>query len=230
MAGLVVVGGGPLIGTSVVKRFVRDGHTATVVARSSSTLQAMIASVRSDHPDADVHGIVADATDEHDLRRALDQALVAHGAPEIVLYNAALIRADRIGDLSAEELVGTLAVNVVGAVTTGAHLLPHMISAGGGSLFFTGGMPSVKRDYASLSLGKASLRTVADLFRAEAAGEPIHVATVTVRDAVRPGTDYDPRFIADVFAELHAEEPNDWRAEVRFGGAGSEVALDTRPS
>lgn len=218
MAGLIVVGGGPLIGTSVVKRFARDGLPATVLARSSSSLQAMVAAVRSDNPDADVRGLVADATDEGDLRGALDRALAAQGVPEVVLYNAAHIRADRVGDLTAEELMGTLAVNVVGAVTTGAHLLPGMVAAGGGSLFFTGGMPSVRLDYASLSLGKAGLRTVADIFRAEAAGRPIHVATVTVCDAVRPGTAYDPRFIADTFAELHAEAPTDWRADVLFRG------------
>lgn len=218
MAGLIVIGGGPLIGTAVATRFARDGMPATILARSRSNLRSLLAAVRSASPDADLGGVVADASDEDSLRHGLDEAIAAHGAPDVVLYNAAHIRADRLGELSASELLDTLAVNVVGAVVTGSHVLPHMVEAGGGSLFFTGGMPAVKPGYASLSLGKAGLRTVADLFDAEVAGQPIHVATVTVCGVVERGTPYDPDLIADVFADLHAETAGDWRSEVRFEG------------
>jgi hypothetical protein len=77
-------------------------------------------------------------------------------------------------------------------------------------------MPTVKADYASLSLGKSALRTVADLFRAEYGDRGLHVATVTVYDAVAPGTPYDPDLIAEEFAALHHEPADRWRHEVIF--------------
>jgi len=216
MSGVVIVGAGPLIGTSVARRFVKEGATTSLIARTPSTVEAAVSSVRAGSADASVRGFVADVTDEAALRAVLDQVLESQGVPDVVLYNAAWIRGDHLGDLSSEEWLDTLAVNVVGGISTGSYLAPRMVEAGGGSLFFTGGMPTAKKGAASLSVGKAGLRTVADLFRAEYAGENLHVATVTVCDVVRPGTAYDPDLIAEVFHELHHEERADWRTDVIF--------------
>ncbi|HEX6446203.1 MAG TPA: SDR family NAD(P)-dependent oxidoreductase [Streptosporangiales bacterium] len=212
MAGAVVVGAGPLIGTSVARRFAKEGMPVTVIARSPATVDAAVRAVGG----TAAFGLTADVTDEEAIRSALDRSVAANGVPDVVVYNAAVIRADRLGELSAAELAGTLAVNVIGGVTVGAHVAPTMVDAGGGSLLFTGGMPGVKAEYASLSLGKAALRTVADLFRAAYGDRGLHVATVTVHDAVVPGTPYDPDLIAEEFAALHHEPVGRWRHEVAF--------------
>lgn len=212
MAGAIVVGAGPLIGTSLARRFAKDGMPVTVIARSARTVGAVVQAVGGEA----VLGVTADVTDEDAARSALDRAVATNGVPEVVVYNAAIIRADRLGELSSAELAGTLAVNVLGAVTVGAHVAPSMVAAGGGSLLFTGGMPAVKAEYASLSLGKSALRTVADLFRAEYGSRGLHAATVTVYDAVAPGTPYDPDLIAEEFAALHREPAGRWRHEVIF--------------
>lgn len=211
MAGAVVVGAGPLIGTSVARRFAKEGMPVTVIARTARTVQAVVDAVA-----ADVLGLTADVTDEDAIGSALDRAVTTNGVPDVVVYNAAIIRADRVGELSAAELADTLAVNALGGVTVGARVAPAMLDAGGGSLLFTGGMPTVKADYASLSLGKAALRTVADLFQATYGSRGLHVATVTVHDAVVPGTAYDPDLIAEEFAALHHEPVDRWRHEVTF--------------
>jgi NAD(P)-dependent dehydrogenase (short-subunit alcohol dehydrogenase family) len=212
MAGAVIVGAGPLIGTALARRFAKDGMPVTVIARGPRTVEAVVRAVGG----TAAFGVTADVTDEDAIRSALDRAVTANGVPEVVVYNAAIICADRLGELSTAELADTLAVNVLGGVTVGAHVAPSMVAGGGGSLLFTGGMPAVKPDYASLSLGKSALRTVADLFRAEYEGRGLHVATVTVYDAVAPGTPYDPDLIAEEFAALHREPADRWRHEVIF--------------
>lgn len=212
MAGAVVVGAGPLIGTSLARRFAEDGMPVTVIARSPRTVEAVVRAVGGET----ALGMTADVTDEHAIGSALDRAAGTNGVPEVVVYNAAIIRADRLGELTTAELADTLAVNTLGGVTVGVHVAPSMVAAGGGSLLSTGGMPTVKADYASLSLGKAALRTVADLFRAEYADRGLHVATVTVHDAVAPGTPYDPDLIAEEFVALHREPVDRWRHEVTF--------------
>ncbi|MEV6930123.1 SDR family NAD(P)-dependent oxidoreductase [Dactylosporangium sp. NPDC051485] len=204
MAGLIVVGAGPLIGTSTARRFAADGVPVAVIARSE-------ASVRGPFP-----GFTADVTDEAAIRSALDRAIAAIGVPDAVLYNAAHIRYDELGDLSAAQLLDTLAVNVVGGVTVATHLAPAMVANGGGSLLFTGGMAEPMPAVASLSLGKAGLRTVADLLHAQYGDQGLHVATVTVCGVVKPGTPYDPDLIAEEFAALHREPRDAWRHEVIF--------------
>lgn len=212
MPGAVVVGAGPLMGTSLARRFAKEGMPVSVIARGAGTVRAVVDAVAAD----DVLGLTADVTEEDAVRSALDRAVATHGVPAVVVYNAAIIRADRIGELSAAELADTLAVNALGGMTVGAQLAPAMVDAGGGSLLFTGGMPTVKAEYASLSLGKAALRTVADLFLATYGNRGLHVATVTVHDAVVPGTAYDPDLIAEEFVALHREPAGRWRHEVAF--------------
>lgn len=203
-----------MIGSSLARRFARDGMAVSVVARSRGTVDRIAAALRAEG--RDVQGLVADSTDEAGLRSALDAAVGAHGVPELLVYNAALIRPDRLGELSAAELLDTLAVNVVGAVTTAAHLGPHMAAAGRGTIVITGGMPETVPAYFSLSLGKAACRTVVSLLDQELGPAGVHVATVTVADAVAPGTAYDPDAIAEAYWRLHRQPPGAWEREVVF--------------
>ncbi|MEV0403981.1 SDR family NAD(P)-dependent oxidoreductase [Actinoallomurus sp. NPDC050550] len=94
MPGAVVVGAGPGIGRAVARRFAREGLPVALIARTGVTLEAVAAlGVRT-------VSLTADATDETALRAALDKAAAELGPPEVVVYNAAIIRADRPGELS----------------------------------------------------------------------------------------------------------------------------------
>ncbi|GAA1720527.1 SDR family NAD(P)-dependent oxidoreductase [Streptomyces yatensis] len=84
------------------------------------------------------------------------------------------------------------AVNVVGAATAAAHVLPTMAERGSGTFIVTGGMPQPKPAYVSLSFGKAGVRTLVQLLDMEYGPSGVHVATVTVDGPVAPGTDFDP--------------------------------------
>jgi NAD(P)-dependent dehydrogenase (short-subunit alcohol dehydrogenase family) len=66
--------------------------------------------------------LVADSADEDALRAALDAATRELGPPDVVVYNAAVIRADAPGELSVRAHQDAWAVNVLGAVTAAAHV------------------------------------------------------------------------------------------------------------
>lgn len=212
MSGLVIVGAGPLIGRAVARRFAKEGLPVAVVARGGA--DAVVDDVRADGGTA--RGYRADATDEAALRGALDAVVRDHGVPDVLVYNAAVIRADRVGELDARGLLDTLAVNVVGAAVAAAHLGPRMAARGSGSILVTGGMPDPKADYASLSLGKAGVRTLVALLAEEYGPAGVHAATVTVADAVVPGTAYDPDLIAEAYWDLHNQPRGAWKREVLF--------------
>ena len=211
MSGAIVIGAGPGIGVSVARRLAREGLPVGVIARSRATVDAALAAV----PGA--AGATADVTDEAALRAALDAIVARHGVPEVLVYNAALIQGDAIGDLTAAQHLEAWAVNVVGAITSVAHLGPRMADAGRGTIVLTGGMPEPVPDVASLSLGKAGLRALTQLLATQYAPAGIHVATVTVGGVVAPGTAYDPDEIADHYWRLHEQEAGAWEREVVFG-------------
>jgi NAD(P)-dependent dehydrogenase (short-subunit alcohol dehydrogenase family) len=210
MAGVVVVGVGPGIGLAVARRFVQEGMSAGLVARSEATVKAAAEQLGS----GDVLPVTADVTDEVGLRSALDRIVEAYGVPEVVVYNAARIQSDRVGDLTAEQHRDAWAVNVVGAITTAAHLAPAMAERGSGSFLITGGMPLPKPDYASLSLGKAGVRTLVTLLHQQYGAAGVHAASVTVSGGVGPGTGWEPDEIANHYWRLHQQAPADWIQEI----------------
>jgi len=47
----------------------------------------------------------------------------------------------------------------------------------------------------------------------------IHAATITIAGAVKPGTDFDPDNIAELFWTAHTDSKDAWQTEYRFTGA-----------
>jgi NAD(P)-dependent dehydrogenase (short-subunit alcohol dehydrogenase family) len=166
----------------------------------------------------DTLGLTADVTDESALRAALDEALDRLGAPEVLVYNAALIQADAPGELSTRQHLEAWAVNVVGAITAVAHVAPRMAEAGRGTILLTGGMPEPVPDVTSLSLGKAGLRALTELLARMYEPKGVHVATVTVAGAVAPGSAFDPDEIAEEYWRLHAQAAGAWQRAILYPG------------
>ena len=146
----------------------------------------------------------------------------------MLVYNAALIQSDALGELTAQQHLDAWAVNVVGAITAVAHLGPAMAQAGRGTILLTGGMPEPVPDVTSLSLGKAGVRALAHL--AARAYEPsgVHVATVTVAGAVAPGSAFDPDEIAEQYWRLHTQPRGAWEREVLYSGPVTPRAAPPR--
>jgi NAD(P)-dependent dehydrogenase (short-subunit alcohol dehydrogenase family) len=211
----IVIGAGPGIGLSVARRIAREDLPIGVIARAEPTVASSMAAL-SGH---DVHGVAADATDEAALRRALDELAHRLGPPELLVYNAARIRADAVGELTAAQHLDAWAVNVVGAITAAAHVAPDMAERGRGTIVITGGMPQPLPAYTSLSLGKAGVRTLVMLLHGSYGAAGVHAASVTVTGEVAPGTAFDPDNIAEHYWRLHTQRPGAWEHEVVHGPA-----------
>lgn len=209
MSTVFVIGAGPGIGTAVARRFAREGFDVGLLARSPGTLSRAASSVGSA---TRVATAAADVTDEAALHAALARLVEDLGVPDVLVYNAAVIRADGIGDLDAAGHRDAWAVNVVGAISTAAFLLPRMA----GTFLLTGGMPDPLPQLTSLSLGKAGVRALVPLLDRQFAPD-VHVATVTVCGPVAPGTAYDPDDIAEHYWRLHTQPAGEWEHEVRHG-------------
>jgi NAD(P)-dependent dehydrogenase (short-subunit alcohol dehydrogenase family) len=213
MAGIVIIGAGPGIGASVARRFGRAGLQVGLVARSQPSLDRARAA-------AGVHaiGVTADAAQRTQLATALDELVGRMGVPEVLVYNAGLIRSDRPGELTDQQYFAAYAVNVLGAMTSAIHLAPAMTAAGGGTILITGGMPEPDPAVTSLSLGKAGVRALTQLLARQYGPSGIHVATVTVGGAVAAGGQFDPDRIAEHYWRLHRQPREAWEHEFVFAG------------
>ncbi|WP_063784279.1 SDR family NAD(P)-dependent oxidoreductase [Streptomyces sp. SBT349] len=212
MPGAFVIGAGPGLGGAIARRFARAHMPVALVARTAGTVAAVAAGLAPSG--VPVAALTADCADESALRAALDAAVVELGPPDVVVYNAAVVRPDAPGDLSARAQLDAWAVNVVGALTTATHIAPLMAARGGGSFLVTGGMPVPKAAYVSLSLGKAGLRTLVDLLAERYGPLGVHVASVTVDGPIAPATAFDPDMIAEHYWTLHTQPRHRWHRDI----------------
>ncbi len=224
MRAAVIVGAGPGIGTSVARRFGTAGMRVGLIARAKDSIDVARTTLAAAGVEA--VGAIADAAQEIQLTGALDALAGRLGVPQALVYNAGLIRSDRPGELGYQGQLAAYAINVLGALTSAAHLAPRMAAAGGGTILITGGMPEPGPEATSLSLGKAAVRALTVLLAKEYGPSGIHVATVTVGGAVAPGSQFDPDRIAEHYWRLHTQRPGAWETEVVF--AGEPAAADPR--
>jgi NAD(P)-dependent dehydrogenase (short-subunit alcohol dehydrogenase family) len=106
MPGAIVIGAGPGVGTSVARRLAREGLPVGVIARTEATVDDALSALS----DYDALGVTADVADEVGLRDALDEIVDRFGTPELLVYNAALIQSDTLGDLTAQQHLDAWAV------------------------------------------------------------------------------------------------------------------------
>jgi NAD(P)-dependent dehydrogenase (short-subunit alcohol dehydrogenase family) len=215
---LLLIGAGPGVGAAVVRRFGREGFRSTLISRGE-TVEKVASELRSDG--LAIEAISADIEDLDGYRGTLEEIFGAPGAPGVVVYNAALPDPGQILDATVERLRTAHDVDVLGAVVAAQVAAPVLRAAGAGTLLVTSGgfadnpVPTL----ATLSIGKAALRSAQTLIAAGVAEDGIHAATVTIAGAVKPGTDFDPDKIAELFWTAHTDSKDDWKTEYRFTGA-----------
>src|SRR4051812_11736759 len=221
---LLLVGTGPGLGAAIARRFAREGYRLTLVARSEPAIAQELRMAGTE-----VVVLQADAGDPERLRSALAPLFAAPVAPGVVIYNAALMRSDDLLTVTPEQLADAYAVNVIGAVVTAQLAVPAMRAAGQGTLLFTGGgfADALPETLATLSLGKVTLRALATMLARQLRDDNIHAGSLTILGQIAPGTPFDPDSIADAYWAIGSEEPDAWREEYRFEGAGERVVLSS---
>ena len=214
---LLLVGAGPGLGLAVARRFADGGYRVTLVARSTDGLSNLAAGLAE--TGAQIDTIAADASDPEALRARMTELYNQQGAPGLIIYNAVMGAPDKLLSSSVEHLQTAYAVDVIGAIVVAQVAAPAMRAAGSGTIIVTGGgfadhpIPAL----ATISLGKAALRSAATMLGADLEPDGIRVATLTIMGQIVAGTAFDPENIAKRYWEVvHTDGP--WRAEFRFTG------------
>jgi short-subunit dehydrogenase len=214
---LLLVGAGPGLGMAVARRFADGGYRVTLVARSTDRLK--------DHADsladtgAQIDTITGDASDPEALGARMAELYGQPGAPGLIIYNAVMGAPDKLLSSSVEHLQTAYAVDVISAIVMAQVAAPAMRAAGSGTIIVTGGgfadhpIPAL----ATVSLGKAAVRSAATMLAADLEPDGVRVATFTIAGQIVSGTAFDPETIAERYWEVvHSDGP--WQAEFRFTG------------
>src|SRR5579863_6657405 len=214
---LLLVGAGPGLGMAVARRFAVGGYRVTLVARSTDKLGDLAGSLSD--TGAEIGTIEADASDPEDLGARLTELYRGQGVPGVIIYNAVMGAPDQLLSASVDHLRAAYAVDVISAIVVAQVAARAMRAAGFGTMIVTGGafadhpIPTL----ATVSLGKAALRSAATMLGADLEPDGIRVATLTIAGRIVAGTAFDPERIAERYWDV-VQTDGKWQAEFRFTG------------
>jgi short-subunit dehydrogenase len=215
---LAIIGAGPGVGAAIARRFAREGFRLTLLSRGAAALEAVATDVRA--TGAEVDTIVVDVADPRQLRNTLNALYRKDNAPGMLVYNASILAPSNLLTTDVEHLHEAYNVDVVSAIVATQVAAPVMHSAGGGTILFTGGgfADYPMKELATVSLGKAALRSAATMLSVDLAGQSVRLASITIAGQVKPGTPFDPDRIADTYWDITKGSTGDWKSEYRFEG------------
>lgn len=206
----LIVGMGDGIGLAVSRRFAKEGFAIAMIARSEAKLQGFKDTLKAEGYSA--HSFVADAGDEFSLKAAIAAIQTQLGNPEVLIYNVAVPNMNNVLDETVERLMSDFNANVTGALVATQAVLPAMKAQGTGTILFTGGGFSMypSPDFASLSIGKAGIRSLAKMLAEALKPGGVRVGTITVCGIVNPDDPkYNPESIAENYWAFHVKTESD---------------------
>ena len=178
----IVVGVGPIqgLGGQLALRFGKRGHHVYISGRTQDSLDKVADAIKAEGGVATP--IVADATDESDVRELFNQVQDADGTLDLVIYNVGNNTPGKIAEMDA----GVLYVQLAGVGCFGGFLVGkeavNAMSETGGTLLFTGASASLRgrAGYGAFNSSKGALRNMAQAMAKECGPEGIHIGHVVV--------------------------------------------------
>lgn len=229
LAWIAGVGASAGLGAALARRFAQEGLNVAVTGRSRERLDAIVEEIRSAGGEA--LALPGDVTREEDLT-AISRQLTAIGTLEVAIFNAAGATRAPTLELSAEQFEAAWRVTTLGGFLFARAALQPLLTAGRGSLLFTGATASLRGrpPFAAFASAKAGLRSLTQSLAREFGPKNIHVAHVVVDGGIdgerlrtsapqrvaERGEDglLNPADIADAYWYLHRQGRSAWSQEI----------------
>jgi len=221
----VVVRVGAGLGAALARRFA-SGYRVAMLARGEEYLTSLAKEIESTGGRALV--VPADVSQEKQIEEAFAAIRRELGAPEVLLYNAAMRPFGRLMETKPSTFENTWRVCVLGAFLCAQHVVPDMLTAHKGVMLFTGATAGVKPFPTSAAFGPAkfAMRGLAQVLARDLGPQGIHIAYINVdgpidmpfiRQRFPDAKDEDllkPSAIAETYWHLAHQDPSAWTQEL----------------
>jgi len=220
----LIVGSGPGLSAALGRLFSKEGMKVALAARDPKKLAAL-------EKEIDGRAYSCDAIIPKEVENLFDSVSRDIGVPNLVVYNASYRARGPITEVDPAEVQKTILVTCYGGFLVGQAAAKRMISAGRGTILFTGASASIKgfANSASFAMGKMGLSGLVQSMARELQPKNIHVAQVVIdggiADAARGaerltsrGADgfLDPDSIALTYLHLHRQHRSSWASYIEL--------------
>jgi len=178
---IVITGATGGVGLGTARAAAREGGTVVICGRRDETVAATVAALKESG--AKASGIRADVANPQDLAALLEHADRTWGRVDIWINNAGVgTGTGPLTGLTAEDIVRTVATNVIGTAEACRIVIPYLLKQGSGLLCNTAGRGSdgsPQGGAAIYSATKAAVLSLTKSLAEENLGQPISIHAIS---------------------------------------------------
>lgn len=174
---VLITGGSAGIGKSLIKELVKHGvHDIAVVGRRKEALEAL----QSEFTSVNFLTIQGNVSKAEDLDRAVTTITEEWGQLDILINNAGVVSAGLLTDLSDEDIVSQININLTGLILLTKKALPLLMKSKEGAIMnISSGYGYIAMPFYSVyAATKAAVGQFSDAMRRELQQYPLHVMTI----------------------------------------------------
>lgn len=174
---ILVTGGSKGIGKSLVKEFVNRGaRDIAIMARGAESLKATAEEFHHEN----IITIKGDIASTADLDKATEVLQKKWGKLDILVNNAGVVSAGLIEEVSDEDIINQVNINLTGVILMTKKVLPLLKKSSDGAIIqVSSGLGYIAQPFYSVyAATKAAVRQFSDAMRRELHAYPLHVMTI----------------------------------------------------
>ena len=177
----VVVGVGPMNGTSFARRFAEEGYSVALLSRKTEYSRKLAAEIDS------AKAYACDVTDPSAVESAFASVAADLGQIDVLVYNAGSGVWGNIEELSADDFEQSWRINTMGAFLASKQVIPSMKERKTGTIIFIGATASLrgKPFTTAFAPAKAAQRSLAQAMARHLWPSGIHVSLIIIDGGVK---------------------------------------------
>lgn len=172
-----ITGGSAGIGKSLIEEL--SNYNVKQIAVMGRTADKLVA-LEKQFPSVEFLQIKGDVSQLDDVKKAVQTIRDKWGALDILINNAGVVSAGLLEEISDEDIISQVNINVTGLILLTKHLLPLLKESSEGALInVSSGLGYIAMPFYSVyAATKAAVKHFSEAMRRELADYPIHVMTV----------------------------------------------------
>jgi NAD(P)-dependent dehydrogenase (short-subunit alcohol dehydrogenase family) len=221
----VVIGVGAGLGAALARRFARE-YLVAIVARKQDYLSQLAGAIKESGGHA--LPVAADIAREDQIAPVFEKIRRELGAPDVLLYNAAMRPFGSLMETKPSTFENTWRVCAFAAFLCAQQVVPDMLAKGHGVILFTGATAGVKPFGTSAAFGPAkfALRGLGQVMARDLGPKGIHVAWINVdgpidmpfihqlRPDIKEEDMLKPSAIAETFWHVAHQDSSAWTQDI----------------
>lgn len=173
----LITGGSAGIGKALIEELSKKGVTdIAVMGRSIKKMDDL----ESEFPSVSFLKIQGDVSQLADIKNANNKVKEEWGELDILINNAGVVSAGLLDEISDEDIINQININVTGLILMTKHFLPLLKKSSEGALInVSSGLGYVAKPFYSVyAATKSAVKHFSEAMRRELVNDPIHVMTI----------------------------------------------------